>query len=53
MPSAPGKGKKPLSECMEYDPNVTPMKDGMPRVKSQKTTSASKVRGSKKPHAVS
>ena len=53
MPSAPGKGKKPLSEVMEYDPNITPAKDGMPRTKMQKTTSSSLVKGKKKPHAVS
>lgn len=52
MPSPTGKGKIPLSEVCQYDPNITPAKDGMPREKHQKTTSASMVK-KKKPHVVS
>lgn len=47
------KGKIPIREVCEYDPNINPAKDGLPREKHQKTTSSSLVKGKRKPHVVS
>ena len=47
MPSATSKGKKPLSEVMEYDPHHQAA-PGKPRVKHQKGTSKASVAGKQK-----
>lgn len=42
------KGKVPIEKVVAYDPNITPAKDGLTRVKTQKTTSSAKVRAPKR-----